>query len=423
MKVLSVDLKASRLPTGSRGLSLKWPGRLLRSVLASWVDIAWVLFAGLNLLAMQISPPWQTVPFLIIWVSLTALYGFRLWRLGSTIVTVAIVTLATGGLISVQVLRGQEDAEYLVEVPLVAVMFVVMAWHAQRRQTAMAEMKRVSEHNLRLLDRQSRFLQDAAHELRTPITVALGHTELIQRAAADPAIAQDARVATDELLRLRRLASRLLLLASADGPDFLRVAPVEIGDLVLDAFGRWSHTPRRWSLGDLAEATVQGDRDRLVLALDALIENAVHHTRQDGRIALSVRREDSNVVVVVADSGPGIPAPEVERIFDRFSRVDAARGRATGGSGLGLAIVRAIAEAHGGSARVRSNLGRGSAFELVLPESPVGANGAGGPSPELSTLADTRPSADLVGEQPAGPNASPSPPPAATPGPPGSPSG
>src|SRR5207253_4802650 len=107
--------------------------RFLRWGRTPWVDIAWVLFVGLNLLAMQISPPWQTVPFLIIWVSLTALYGFRLWRLGSTIVRVAAVTLASGGLITTQVLRGQQDAEYLVEVPLLAVMFVVMALHARRR--------------------------------------------------------------------------------------------------------------------------------------------------------------------------------------------------------------------------------------------------------------------------------------------------
>src|SRR5712691_2711340 len=81
--------------------------RVLRSIRESWVDIAWVAFAGLNLIAMQLIPAWQTVPFLIIWVSLTAIYGFRLWRLGSTIVTVAAVTLATGGLIGAQVLRGR----------------------------------------------------------------------------------------------------------------------------------------------------------------------------------------------------------------------------------------------------------------------------------------------------------------------------
>lgn len=93
------------------------------------------------------------------------------------------MTLATGGMIGVQVLKGQEDVEYLVEVPLLAVMFVVMVWHARRRLAALQEVKRVSERNLRLLDQQRRFLQDASHELGTPITVALGHTQLIERAA------------------------------------------------------------------------------------------------------------------------------------------------------------------------------------------------------------------------------------------------
>jgi signal transduction histidine kinase len=398
MKGSSVGQGTSRLLLGLGRGRLVRRDRFLRSVRSSWVDIAWVLFVGLNLVAMQISPPWQTVPFLIIWVSLTALYGFRLWRLGSTIVTVAAVTLATGGLITAQVLRGQQDTEYLVEVPLLAVMFVVMVWHAQRRRTAMEEMKRVSDHNLRLLDHQRRFLQDASHELGTPITVALGHTELIQRTAADPTIAEDARVATDELLRLRRLASRLLLLASADGPDFLHVAPVPIGDLMHDALGRWTHSRRRWSLGEMVEATVQGDRDSLLLALDALIENAVSHTDEDGRIELSARREGADVVLVVADTGPGIPAADAERIFDRFARIDSARSRATGGFGLGLAIVKTIAEAHGGSVRVQSNLGRGSAFELLLPESAVEGSEAADRSPAVPVAAGTMPPAAMVGD-------------------------
>lgn len=346
-----------------------WRDGVLRWAHSYWLDIAWVVFVGLNLLAMQVSPPWQTIPFLIIWVSLTALYGYRLWRLGSTIVMVTSVTLATGGLITVQVLKGLQDTEYLVEVPLLAVMFVIMVWHARRRQAAMDEVRRVSDHNLSLLERQRRFLQDASHELGTPITVALGHTELIQKAAADPVIAEDAKVATDELLRLRHLANRLLLLASMDGPDFLRLAPVEVGELVLDALGRWNHASRRWSVGAMTEATVQADRDSLTLALDALIENAVHHTPEDGRIELAVRLDGQDVIVLVADSGPGVPAGEVARIFDRFTRTDPARSRGNGGFGLGLAIVRAIAEAHGGSARVRSDPGCGAAFELVLPRS------------------------------------------------------
>jgi signal transduction histidine kinase len=331
------------------------------------VDIAWVLFIGLNLLAMQLIPAWQTIPFLIIWVSLTAIYGYRLWHLGSALLTVVTVTLATGGLIGLQVLRGEQDGDYLAEVPLLAMMFVVMVWHSRRRVAAMEEMKRVSEHNLLLLDQQRQFLQDASHELGTPIAIALGHAELIEHAATDQAIAADARVAVEELLRMRRLTGRLLLLAATDSPAFLRLAPVDIADLIAETLRRWSHTPRKWSIGALDCASVQGDWDRLTLALDALIENAVDHTDAGGDIELSARRDGGNVILAVTDSGPGIPAAEIGKIFSRFSRVDVGRSRTTGGFGLGLPIVKAIAEAHQGSVQVRSTVGVGSVFELHLP--------------------------------------------------------
>ena len=356
-----------------RILSLNRIRSLARS---SWVDIAWVVFIGLNLLAMRVFPAWQTVPFLIIWVSLTAIYGFRLWRLGSTVATVTVVTLATGGLIGWQVLRGEQDGDYLAEVPLLAMMFVIMVWHARRRQSALAEMKRISEHNLLLLDQQRQFLQDVSHELGTPITIALGHAELIEHAATDQAIAEDARVAVDELLRMRRLANRLLLLAATDGPDFLRSAPVDVAELMVETLHRWSQTPRRWSLGTLAEVSVLADADRLTLALDALIENAVDHTGSDDRIELSARAEGDQVILAVSDSGSGIAVADLSRIFGRFSRIDAGRSRGIGGFGLGLAVVKAIAEAHHGSVQVRSTVGKGSVFELMLPARPAAAETA-----------------------------------------------
>src|SRR5260370_1584261 len=344
-----------------------WTSRTRRFLRAHWVDIAWMIFIALNLLAMRLIPQWQTVPFLIIWLSLTTLYGFRLWRLGSTLLTVLLVTMVTGGLIGWQVLRGKQDLDYLAEVPLLATMFVVMAWHSRRRLAAMDEMQRVSDHNLRLLDHQRQFLQDVAHELGTPITIALGHTELITRAATDQVIAKDARVAGDELLRMRRLASRMMLLAATDGPDFLHLTTVNVTDFLMETLHRWSQTPRRWSLGALTEATVLADEDRLTLALDALIENAVDHTERDGQIELSARLDGENVVFAVADSGSGIPPTAVGRLFGRFTRVDQGRSRKTGGFGLGLAVVTAIAEAHSGLVQVRSTVGKGSGFELLLP--------------------------------------------------------
>lgn len=349
---------------------------------ARW-DILWAVFVALNLAAMRLLPEWQTVPFLAIWVSLTVAYAFRLWPLQPALLTTAVVTLATGGIIGAQVISGQQDADYLVLVPLVAVMFLVMVWHGRRRLAALEErlaaleeVQRVSKENLRLLEQQRLFLLDASHELGTPITVALGHAELIEQAATEQ-VADDARVVVSELGRLRKQAGRMLLLASAGDPGFLELAPFALDALVMDALERWGYTPRRWRLGEVTEASVTGDRDRLAAALDALLENAIAHTGPDDQIELSVRLADGQAVFRVSDSGCGIPGDDLERIFDRFSRGHPSRRRKSGGFGLGLPTVQAIAEAHRGSVRVRSTVGAGSTFELLVPATVAATYAAG----------------------------------------------
>jgi len=373
--------------TPSRRLALgRGLRRGLRWVRSSWVDIVWAVFVGVNLLGMREMGAWSTVPFLVIWVSLTLVYGFRMWRLQPAILTVAVVTLATGGIIVAQVVDGQQEADYLVEVPLVALMFLAMVWHGRRRQAAllerlaaMEEVQRVSRENLRLLEQQQLFLVDASHELGTPITVALGHAELIEQSVTDKMVAEDARVVIGELARLRRLSSRMLLLASAGSPGFLDLAPVGVDSIVIEALDRWGYESRRWRLGEVAEATVLGDRGRLAVALDALLENAVAHTDKDDRIELSARVEDGHVILAVADSGCGIPEADLERIFGRFSRAAPFRSREVGGFGLGLPTAAAIAEAHHGSVRVSSAVGTGSTFELLIPAG-VAVNGNAGAS-------------------------------------------
>jgi two-component system OmpR family sensor kinase len=361
----------------ARDAAAGWWHRAVHWCRVYWLDLIWVLFVGLNLAAMRLLPTWQTVPFLAIWVSLTAIYGLRLWRLQPTILTVAAVTFATGGIIVVQVLKRQQDADYLAEVPLIALMFLVMVWHGRHRTAAMeerlaamGEVQRVSQENLRLLQHQHRFLQDASHELGTPITVALGHAELMERAATDTVMADDARVVADELRRLGRLATRMLLLASASSPGFLHTEPVAVESVLGDALERWGYMPRRWHLGAVTDATVLADRDRLALALDALLENAIAHTSAGDQIELSARQSDERVVLIVADSGPGIPAAHLQRIFQRFARAGAQRSSEAGGFGLGLAIVQAIIQAHHGTVQVRSTPGQGATFELLLPLAP-----------------------------------------------------
>jgi signal transduction histidine kinase len=339
-----------------------WPARGLL-----WVDIGWAIFAVTNLLGMLVFATWETVPFHFIWVSLTILYGFRVWRLKPTLSVLGAIIVLTGAVLIVDIARGTQPLDELTEVPLMSAMFVAMVWHARRRLVATEAVRRVSEENLRLLERERRFIQNASHELRTPITVAIGHAELLQR-ATDPAImATDAQVVLEELMRLRRLSERLLLLAVAEHPDFLHKRPIEIEPVLVEALHRWSPTPRQWRLGTTDEAVVEADADRLALAIDALVENAVKHTTPEDWIELSVRR-NHGVEITVADSGTGIPPADLEHIFERFARSDASRPRDTEGLGLGLSIVKTITEAHGGRLRVRSQLGAGSEFEIVLAD-------------------------------------------------------
>jgi signal transduction histidine kinase len=341
--------------------SFGWPLRRF------WPDLVWVGFAIANLVAMALAPDWETVPFHFIWVSLTILYGYRVWGPQVTAAVFTAVVASTGALLVFDLTRSAQLADELTEVPLMGAMFLAMVWHAQRRLGAMEDLRRVSDANLRLLHRERQFIQDASHELRTPITVALGHAELVERASRDPELADDARIVVDELQRLRRLADRLLLLATSEDPDFLSRSPVQVDRLLAETLQRWAPTVRRWRLDPSEPATVVSDADRLGLALDALVENAVKHTGPGDEIRLGVQRRGDQVAIVVADSGTGMPAERLEGIFERFARLDRARSRDQGGEGLGLTIVKAIVQAHGGTVAVRSTPGAGSVFELLLP--------------------------------------------------------
>jgi signal transduction histidine kinase len=254
--------------------------------------------------------------------------------------------------------QGTQEWGELFEVPLMSAMFLAMVWHGRRRQHAMDELAT-------LAGRQERFLHDASHELRTPITIARGHLDVLRAERGD---AHELTIAQDELRRMESIVERLLLLAKADHPNFVQLDVLEVEPFLEDVFLRWSEIgPRRiWLLGSVAAGTLEADADAVRLALDALIENAVEHTPPDGTIEISAHGDGEFAVIEVRDDGHGIPAAALERIFERFGRVDTARTRSAGGVGLGLSIVDAIVKAHGGNCAVRSNE-TGTTFSLYLP--------------------------------------------------------
>lgn len=213
---------------------------------------------------------------------------------------------------------------------------------------------------------QRSFLDDAGHELRTPITVIRGHLEL-----ADPSVplGSDTRALVfDELDRMARIVEDLLLIAKAERPDFVVPGPTDIADLVRDIVQKARPLgDRAWELRNDALIVADVDRERVTQALMNLVRNAMQHTSEGDRITVWSAVRDDRLELGVTDTGEGVAPDDRERIFERFTRGASARRTRSDGAGLGLAIARAIAHAHDGHLELRDTPGEGATFVLSLP--------------------------------------------------------
>ena len=216
------------------------------------------------------------------------------------------------------------------------------------------------------------FVANASHELKTPVAALRVLAETVLTALPDDPEAgrRFAERIAREAERLDVLVRDLLDLSRVERGT-LDVEPVDLVGLAKEVVGGY---------GDLAEerrirlhcelqpqVSMRGDRAQLGLLLSNLLDNALRYTPAKGTVCVRLDATESRAMLQVADTGEGIPARELSRVFERFYRVDKARARQTGGTGLGLAIVRHVAEAHGGTVRVDSELGRGSTFTVALP--------------------------------------------------------
>jgi signal transduction histidine kinase len=211
---------------------------------------------------------------------------------------------------------------------------------------------------------QRRFVDDAGHELRTPITIVRGHLELLEE---DPE-ERDRTLALvqDELDRMHRIVADLLTLAKSERPDFLSLEPVDLTRLTEDLFEKIRALgDRNWRADRVGRGIVVADRQRLTQAITQLAHNAVQHTSPGAEIAVGSEVRGGDARLWVRDTGAGIAHGDLDRIFDRFARGH--QKRASEGAGLGLSIVRAIAEAHGGRVEAQSVVGTGSTFTIVIP--------------------------------------------------------
>ena len=218
------------------------------------------------------------------------------------------------------------------------------------------------------------FVANASHELKTPVAAVRALAETLLTALPDDPEAgrRFAERIGREAERLDHLVRALLDLSRVERGT-LDIEPVDLVGLVKEVAGGYTDLAEerrvRLSTQLQPQVSLRGDRAQLGLLLSNLIDNALRHTPAKGAVCVRLNATESRATIQVADTGEGIPAGELSRVFERFYRVDKARARQTGGTGLGLAIVRHVAEAHGGTVRVDSELGRGSTFTVSLPVS------------------------------------------------------
>lgn len=228
------------------------------------------------------------------------------------------------------------------------------------------------DHMLDRLERafriQQEFVSDASHELRTPLTVLRGQVELLGPATDPEERRRTIETVLGELDHMNRLVDDMLTLAGAESGQLVRSEPIDLDDFLEDLRRDLPLLgDRDYRVEGISEGVLHADPERLNQVLRNLVRNAAAHTRAGDRIAVRAMPRGSRLEFAVADHGPGIPAEEIERVFDRFHRANSESYGHPSGTGLGLAIARAIVEAHGGRIWAESEAGAGATVRFELP--------------------------------------------------------
>ena len=226
---------------------------------------------------------------------------------------------------------------------------------------------------LRTQQLRRQFVANASHELKTPVASLRTLTEAIQNAVRSDAANAERFAAqmTQEIQRMAALIDDLMDLSRVEDPAAMRLGEADLGRTVIEEVDKIASRAKEKGIALVVDAgdrvRVRGDDGHLGLMVRNLLENALTYTSEEGTIAVALTTSQDRAVLSVSDSGVGIPLHAQARVFERFYRVDEDRARASGGTGLGLSIVKNVAESHGGTIQVTSELDEGSTFTISLP--------------------------------------------------------
>jgi len=227
----------------------------------------------------------------------------------------------------------------------------------------------------RSVNARKQMTADIAHELRTPLSLILGHAEAVHDDVLPPT-KENFEIIREEATRLEHLVNDLRTLSLADAGELsINRQTVDPGGLLEEIASHYQYQTRKKNIRldlDIASSlpSLEVDPGRMTQVLTNILDNATRHTPEGGNITLAAKQAGNTIELSIKDSGPGLPKEEAERIFERFYRVDASRQREDGGSGLGLAIAKSIVQAHNGQLAAKSEPGKGLKVTIILPIKP-----------------------------------------------------
>lgn len=328
----------------------------------------WLLVAVTCAELMWLSPGEETIPYHVAWIGVALAYGFDPWPPVRTFVAIAAYTVVTGGILVLRAATGVVAWEETAEIPLMAVLVLLSVWHVRRRQFALAELMKMAERDRLRAEQRERLSRLTSHEMRTPLTIAMGYLDLLLVRESEPGRRSDLEVVRDELGRLGRASERLLRMIRLQ--DRARREPVDLDAMFEQVTDRWSTVAERDWVVAASAGTYYVSAERIRACLDTLVENALRYTRAGDVIRLTTFRHNGTIFVGVADSGPGFGAEFAQAV----NREDFRTARKvtehlhSSQTGLGLGLLHEMVAAQGGKVVVGRAAEGGALVLMAMPE-------------------------------------------------------
>jgi two-component system, OmpR family, sensor kinase len=341
----------------------------------------WAVLAAVCTASMWLSPGGETIPYHVAWIGLALAFGFDPWPPRLTFVAIMTYMVASGAILVARAAAGTIAWEECSEIPLMAILVLLSVWHVRRREFAWAEVRKMANRDRMHAQQRERLSRLTTHEMRTPLTIALGYLGLVLDADPDEGVKSDLLVVRDELGRLSRASERLLrMIRLQDEP---RPELIRLDGFFRQVADRWAAVAERRWLVEAGARECLLSTERLRVCLDTLIENALRHTSTGDVIRLTSFRHGTTICLGVGDAGPGFDDELAVAINNQDFRTaqQLSQSSASGQTGLGLALLHEMVAVRQGKVLAGRSAEGGALVLMSLPGTDAGLTRVRGEEP------------------------------------------